>query len=50
MDYVKKQDELCELKQALKAWSRRKNIHQTALIVHKRLLHKLTNSSLQSPR
>jgi hypothetical protein len=50
MDYVKKQAELHELKQALKVWSRRKSIQQAALIAHKRLLRKLTMSSLQSPK
>jgi hypothetical protein len=49
MDYVKKHAELHELKQALKMWSRRKYIQQTALITHKRLLCKLTTSNLQSP-
>ncbi|XP_033608356.1 coiled-coil domain-containing protein 113-like isoform X2 [Cryptotermes secundus] len=42
MDYVKKQAELHQLKQALKVWSHRKKIQQTALISCRKLLHKLT--------
>ena len=50
MAYVKKKAELHELKQAVRVWSHRKKIQQTTLISSKRLLHKLTVNSLQSPR
>jgi hypothetical protein len=50
MAYVKKKAELHELKQAVRVWSHRKKIQQTTLISCKRLFHKLTVNSLQSPR
>jgi Tfp pilus assembly ATPase PilU len=50
MDYVKKQAELQQLKQALKVWSHRKKIQQTALTSYRQLLYKLTLNSLPSTR
>jgi hypothetical protein len=50
MDYVKKQAELHQLEQALKVWSRRKKIQQTALISCRQLLRKLTINSSPSTR
>jgi hypothetical protein len=50
MDYVKKQAELQQLKQALKVWSHRKKIQYTALTSCRSLLHKLTINSLPSTR
>jgi hypothetical protein len=50
MDYVKKQAELEQTKQALKVWSHRKKIQHTALTSCRQLLHKLTANSLPSTR
>ncbi|XP_069704876.1 cilia- and flagella-associated protein 263 [Periplaneta americana] len=50
MDYVHKKAELYEMRRALKVWTRRQKIQQTALIACRRVLRQLTAPERRSSR